>query len=1327
MTTANVNLSVTVTRGGTPHLVAQTLSSPVINLAVSRPAQIAHPADVQIATTVINASVIITKGGDVKLASVSLSSPVINLSVVRTARIISAALVGLKGDTGQGSLAADNTWTAAGQLIVGTGHSTAHILAAGALTQILVGGGAADPVWTTATGSGAPVRAISPALVTPALGIPTSGVLTNCTGLPQASVVGLTVSDSPVFVTTKLSGLSDGKIPYHVNDATGLADGPTKTDVDDAVTKKHTQGTDTTLGTMAADINMNSHQLTSLAAPDANGEAVRATTKITEALLESATDLKHTRSHALDATDDHSIGSLTSGYLVKSDGSKLAPATNTDSAIASAVTLVGTTLTDHGILLGSGTAAITPMSVLAAGEIVVGVAGADPHALAAGATTKILVGGGAADPVWTEATGSGAPVRAAGPTLTGDPLAPTAADSDVTAVPTQIANLSFVAQHAAMVKNPLLPAQEVNMTAAASGSNGITVADNNNIDFGTGNFTLVWRGSLPDWTQAALELALMFKYESATDRWRLIVDESSKVAIYCRAGDTVRIYKQSDALTLGDGTVHEIVVSVTRESAGGAGVVDFYSDGISIGSRSITAATTVSLSNTGNLYVSGTNGGRTASTTHFAATFNRALTAAEVLSLYRNGVDWADKWGSQTSLITGDNSTFASDTGWWTLSGATIGSGVCSIPTTKYIRRNALLTPGKKYRLTATNGGAGALLVTDMDIVGYGTLPAGATTSIEFTAGSNTHLGVQNVSGVTNTLDNITLYEIGATLALEPEGIQGDKWYDSSSNDLHASYPASGSSLVRKNWYAPVFNVCSYGAAPTASAADNTTAFRAALADAIAVNGTMYVPHGHYDISDQLNVTGNCLICGESNRSIIHQTANKPLFYVTVTCTIEKFGLLGADNAAYTSNDLIYIDNTGSPGTNVTKVNDVHLADGYNLIHLTDVFYSSFNRIWFMDFTHHAIYTDGSSAAGNAFELLDCKCISNATKNAGLSSFYFSNVGAILIDSLMANMGAAAPYAASHGIVFNTFAAAAGMSQISNSAIEPHGVNSGYGIYLKGANGANARNIYISNSYIAGCPSIYIDYGQDIHISNTYLTGDGSHGALYVNTTLQYLTMSDVQYEVGDPAGSTTPVITANAAAVVKYVSITNPTYHYTEQFIDLDGLSLANCTNISVLGGCIGTHATPITLPSGAISTNLNYDGPEFGTWTPALAFGTAGDLNVTYTVQYGTYTKIGKMVTLTFEIDVNAFTYTTSSGELHITGLPFTSDATYYATGTMRWGGITKANYTQINPDIPNNTSYMRLVLSGSGQNNDIVDNADAASGSNVVLYGSITYRIA
>lgn len=60
----------------------------------------------------------------------------------------------------------------------------------------------------------------------------------------------------------------------------------TNANLSDAVTKKHSQGTDTTLGSMTADINMNSHQLTNLSAPNATNKALRQTVKITEAMLE---------------------------------------------------------------------------------------------------------------------------------------------------------------------------------------------------------------------------------------------------------------------------------------------------------------------------------------------------------------------------------------------------------------------------------------------------------------------------------------------------------------------------------------------------------------------------------------------------------------------------------------------------------------------------------------------------------------------------------------------------------------------------------------------------------------------------------------------------------------------------------------------------------------------------------------------------------------------------------------------------------------------------------------------------------------------------------
>jgi len=65
------------------------------------------------------------------------------------------------------------------------------------------------------------------------------GVAPAWATLNQAAVAGLKATESPIFVTVKLSGLTDGYIPVHTSDAVGFENGPLKTDVDDAVTKKH--------------------------------------------------------------------------------------------------------------------------------------------------------------------------------------------------------------------------------------------------------------------------------------------------------------------------------------------------------------------------------------------------------------------------------------------------------------------------------------------------------------------------------------------------------------------------------------------------------------------------------------------------------------------------------------------------------------------------------------------------------------------------------------------------------------------------------------------------------------------------------------------------------------------------------------------------------------------------------------------------------------------------------------------------------------------------------------------------------------------------------
>lgn len=109
------------------------------------------------------------------------------------------------------------------------------------------------------------------------------------------------------------------------NDALDVTDAEIKANKD----AKHIQNTDTHLGTLDANINMNTHKLTALAVPSANGDSVRATTKITEAKLESAID------HKALTDDPHSVTKTQVGLAnvenlkVKLDATQ-APTVNND-------------------------------------------------------------------------------------------------------------------------------------------------------------------------------------------------------------------------------------------------------------------------------------------------------------------------------------------------------------------------------------------------------------------------------------------------------------------------------------------------------------------------------------------------------------------------------------------------------------------------------------------------------------------------------------------------------------------------------------------------------------------------------------------------------------------------------------------------------------------------------------------------------------------------------------------------------------------------------------------------------------------------------------
>ncbi len=137
---------------------------------------------------------------------------------------------------------------------------------------------------------------------------------------------------------------------------------------------------------------------------------------------------------------------------------------------------------------------------------------------------------------------------------------------------------------------------------------------------------------------------------------------------------------------------------------------------------------------------------------------------------------------------------------------------------------------------------------------------------------------------------------------------------------------------------------------------------------------------------------------------------------------------------------------------------------------------------------------------------------------------------------------------------------------------------------------------------------------------------------------------------------------------------------------------------------------------------------GMPTGTWTPTITFATNGDLAVVYSIRLGTYTKIGRLVTATFSLFTSTFTHTTASGNLQITGLPFTSAnvTNQQFIGALTVGGITKATYTQFVAAILPNTTIVEGRAAGSGVAQSAIAAADMPTGGTVLFRCTIQYEI-
>ena len=102
--------------------------------------------------------------------------------------------------------------------------------------------------------------------------------------------------------------------------------------------------------------------------------------------------------------------------------------------------------------------------------------------------------------------------------------------------------------------------------------------------------------------------------------------------------------------------------------------------------------------------------------------------------------------------------------------------------------------------------------------------------------------------------------------------------------------------------------------------------------------------------------------------------------------------------------------------------------------------------------------------------------------------------------------------------------------------------------------------------------------------------------------------------------------------------------------------------------------------------------DDYEEGTFTPTIAFG-GGSTGVTYLVQNGVYTKVGRSLVVNIRIILTS--KGSSTGQLSIEGLPFTCNA----NGNCTVGLVDGLTLVSGPWGLPNNTTTQILVYNGDG----------------------------
>lgn len=440
---------------------------------------------------------------------------------------------------------------------------------------------------------------------------------------------------------------------------------------------------------------------------------------------------------------------------------------------------------------------------------------------------------------------------------------------------------------------------------------------------------------------------------------------------------------------------------------------------------------------------------------------------------------------------------------------------------------------------------------------------------------------------------------------------------------------------------------------------------------------TVFLPHGTYEIDDEIEITGAVAIVGDgapmsiSGARIIQTVRDKSVFVVR-----------DATNAAVYFDRILLKDASGAGNytTGLFKA-DSAVSSGNS-------FY--FRDCWFSTPPGYAINIDCQS---------DDLQIHGCTFDVTAKKFI--------------KLGSATKALSNISVQGNTFYAGADGDGYIDAYQVISGVISGNRFYTGGYHAPYAvtfPNALSSNVEINGNTCIGVD---------TFVTTQSSYIGISGNT----VSSSVVPIAIGGGTGVTRLRIVNNtlngASGAFGIIDCTGTQLAYS---IITGNLIDGNDESDYALNLLPAYYRYNIIGDNIVVGCGVNNCGE--GVWTPALG-GSASDGTITYTARAGRWVMTGKGVaTLTFSIAVDAVS-SAASGDLVVRGIPFDG-------GTIASYGITQLSmvnypaggYTQTGLQIGAGGTYLRPLASGDNIGLGVINAAVLAAGDAIV--GQITYSI-